>query len=124
MPLHHTQLPDFDSLPPVKGMPHGCAWGLHDSNGQRDQCGTLNLLTPDVVQEAKKEIIKGESVCLNWEMHRILKPGFGRKPLEHRPFHLKPFTANDDELSFNTQSGSQWDGFSQSDRILMLISES
>jgi hypothetical protein len=46
-------------------MPHGCTWGLWDSNGQRDQLGTLNLLTPEVVLQARKEIQLGISVAVN-----------------------------------------------------------
>ena len=40
-----SQLPDFQSLPPVKDMPHGCAWGLFDQEGKRDNLGTLPGLT-------------------------------------------------------------------------------
>ena len=43
----------------------GCAWGLFDKEGKRDQLGTLNLLTPEVVLEAKKEIQTGVSVALS-----------------------------------------------------------
>ena len=108
-----STLPSFRSLPPVKGIPHGCAWGLWDRPGQpRDQCGTLNLLTPQVVVEAKSEIREGNSVVLNWPLSNAKKPGFGRKPLHHKIFDLAPFVANDDEIELNTQMGSQWDGFS------------
>ncbi|KAB8342920.1 hypothetical protein FH972_022517 [Carpinus fangiana] len=103
---------DFDSLPPVKSMPHGCAWGLWDKNGVRDSNGTLNLLTPDVVLAAKAELTEGTSCALNWPMHNIAHPGFGREPLEHKFKHLGPhFEAYDDIVSVNTQAGSQWDGF-------------
>lgn len=51
-------------MPPVKGMPHGVAWGLFDKDGVKDEVGTLNLLTPEVVLEAKKEIKIGKSVVL------------------------------------------------------------
>lgn len=43
---------------------HGTAWGLFDKDGVRDEVGTLNLLTPDVVVEAGKEIKSGKSVVL------------------------------------------------------------
>lgn len=58
------QLPDFDELPPVEGMPQGCAWGIFDKDGQKDIFGTLNLLTPDVVQAASAEVRKGISISL------------------------------------------------------------
>lgn len=60
-------LPNFKSLPAVKDMPHGCAWGLFDTNGKRDNLGTLNLLTPEVVLAAKNEIKTGVSVSVNWQ---------------------------------------------------------
>ena len=62
--MRAQDLPNFKDLPAVKGMPHGCAWGLFDKDGQRDNIGTLNLLTPEVVLEAKKEIQSGISVAL------------------------------------------------------------
>ena len=62
--MRAQDLPDFKDLPAVKGMPHGCAWGLFDKDGKRDNVGTLNLLIPEVVMEAKKEIQIGVSVAL------------------------------------------------------------
>lgn len=59
-----SQLPDFDDLRPVEGMPQGCAWGVFDHDGQKDKLGTLNLLTPDVVQSAAAEIKEGVSISL------------------------------------------------------------
>jgi len=58
-------LPDFKDLPPVEGMPKGCAWGLWDEPGKpKDQLGSLNLLTPEVVREAIKEVKTGERCAL------------------------------------------------------------
>ena len=59
----HKPLPDYDDIPPVKGMPHGCAWGLW-GDGETDQLGSLNLLTPENTIEARKEIQTGVSVSL------------------------------------------------------------
>lgn len=108
-----SDLPCFDDLPPVKGMPHGCAWGLFDRDGKKDHLGCLNLLTPSVVQAALKEACDGESVSLNWPINAIHTPGFFRKGLDHKvlsfqdtPYKLHGF---DDEISFNTQCSSQWD---------------
>lgn len=109
----YTNLPDFDSLPPVKGMPQGCAWGIFDKGGKKDHLGCLNLLTPSVVQNAFKEARDGTSVSLNWPIGAINTPGFGRKGLVHNvltfnkdPFYIHAF---DDEVEFNTQCSSQWD---------------
>jgi hypothetical protein len=56
--------PDFDNLPPVGGMPKGCAWGIFDKAGQKDTLGTLNLLDKETVRNAAQEIKIGESVSL------------------------------------------------------------
>ena len=109
----YKNLPDFDSLPEVKGMPQGCAWGVFDKDGNKDHLGCINLLTPDVVKEAGKEVKEGISVSLNWPIGAINTPGFMRKGLVHKvmsfkegPFNLHGF---DDEVEFNTQCSSQWD---------------
>lgn len=57
-------LPNFDDLPPVEGMPQGCAWGVFDKNGNKDLLGTLNLLTPEVVRDAAAEVRQGLSISL------------------------------------------------------------
>lgn len=112
-PPDFSKLPNFDDLPPVEGMPHGCAWGLFDQDGKKDHLGCLNLLTPPVVQAALKEATDGESVSLNWPINGIHTPGFGRAGLNHKviSFLDSPLKAHgfDDEVSFNTQCSSQWD---------------
>lgn len=37
----YSNIPDFDSLPAVEGMPQGCAWGIFDKNGKKDHLGQL-----------------------------------------------------------------------------------
>ncbi|KAH8595059.1 hypothetical protein B0O99DRAFT_512434 [Bisporella sp. PMI_857] len=110
----YTDLPDFDSLPKVPEMPQGCAWGVFDKDGKKDHLGCINLLTPTVIKEAYKEARDGVSISLNWPMGAIHNPGFQRKPLVHTvisaegpPLHTHGF---DDEVEFNTQCSSQWDG--------------
>ncbi|TGO07378.1 hypothetical protein BTUL_0285g00090 [Botrytis tulipae] len=111
--MYVKDLPSFKDMPTVAGMPHGTAWGLFDKNGERDNCGTINLLTPENTLEASKEIKSGKSVALNWSQDRIHEPGFGREVPNHTIRDLAPFgiKAYDDVISINTQSGSQWDGF-------------
>ena len=91
----------------------GCAWGVFDKEGKKDVLGTLNLLTPDVLKEAYKELKDGVSVSLNWPIGAIKTPGFGRKGLVHKviSFRDTPEAAHgyDDEVEFNTQCSSQWD---------------
>ena len=57
---------------------------MFDKDGKKDVLGTLNLLTPDVVKEAYKELKEGVSVSLNWPIGAIETPGFGRKGLVHK----------------------------------------
>ncbi|KAF9873910.1 hypothetical protein CkaCkLH20_08644 [Colletotrichum karsti] len=108
-------LPDYDDLPPVEGMPKGCAWGLFDKDGKKDTYGTLNLLTPDVVKAAGAEVQDGVSVSLNWSLNGLSKLQVpGRKKLVHKVHTLQSAKLSeavgwDDELEFNTQNSSQWD---------------
>lgn len=57
-------IPDFDHLPKVEGMPQGCAWAIFDKDGKKDLLGTLNLLTPAVVKAAAAEVKDGISISL------------------------------------------------------------
>lgn len=114
MSASQSSFPAFDDLPQVEGQPQGCCWGQHDhkaADGKKDQIGTLNLLTADVVKAASKEIKTGEHVQLDWTLNNVQFPGFGRKEFSQTVIDLKKlgFCALDDELYINTQSGSQWD---------------
>jgi hypothetical protein len=62
-------VPDFDNLPPVEGMPAGCAWGVFDKDGKKDLFGTLNHLTPEVVKAAAAEVKDGVSFSLKYFIH-------------------------------------------------------
>jgi hypothetical protein len=51
---------------------------------------------------------------LDWAYDKIGKPAFGRVGLKQKIINYASITgemAHDDEISFNTQCGSQWDGF-------------
>ncbi|KAH8894569.1 hypothetical protein GQ53DRAFT_716284 [Thozetella sp. PMI_491] len=100
--------PPFQSLPLDKSGPAGNAWGLY---GADDELGALNLLTPEVVAAAASEIKTGERVCLDWKLNKPSRPSFDRPPFVWRLRHNEGKTINDDELQFNTQCSSQWDGF-------------
>jgi hypothetical protein len=69
----YSNIPDYDSLPPVKGMPKGCAWGIFDKDGKKDKFGTLNLITPEIVKEAAKEVKEGVSVSLKYASNNSLR---------------------------------------------------
>jgi hypothetical protein len=38
--------PDFDAMPPVDGMPQGCAWGFFDKDGKKDEIGSMRPPSP------------------------------------------------------------------------------
>ena len=69
-------LPDFDDLPKIEGMPQGCAWGVFDKDRRKDIFGTLNLLTPQVVQAALAEATDDISISLKYEYLIPLRPLF------------------------------------------------
>lgn len=83
---------------------------MFDRDGAKDEVGTLNLLTPDVVKDAAKEVRCGKSVSLNWGLEKIHEPGFGRASLQHKIVNWRekkdyPFFCYDDEITVNTQAG-------------------
>ncbi|KAL6242211.1 hypothetical protein RBB50_010759 [Rhinocladiella similis] len=100
-------IPRFADLPLQKTHPPHSAWGVW---GEEDQLGCLNHLTPDVVLDAAREIRTGRTVGLSWELNQMRIPPWYRIKLKHKLISLAD-CINDDELHFNTQSGSQWDGF-------------
>ncbi|KAF7555023.1 hypothetical protein G7Z17_g2519 [Cylindrodendrum hubeiense] len=78
------------------------------------EAAALNNLSPEIRLEAAKEIIYGQSFQLDWPYEKAGKPAFGRLGLQHKIINYEPITgemAHDDEISLNTQCGSQWDGF-------------
>lgn len=103
-------LPPFNALPLDTQGPPGNAWGLF---GENDELGMLNLLTPDVVAAAAKEIKSGVRFSLDLPLNEPLYPSYGRQAFHHeirgRGHEGRP--VNDDVLHFNTQSSTQWDGF-------------
>ncbi|EPE03562.1 major facilitator superfamily [Ophiostoma piceae UAMH 11346] len=103
----------FTLLPLDKAGPPGNAWGLYGAN---DNLGALNMLTPDTVAQAAKEIRTGDRVSLDWYLNRPNQPSFDRPAFQWKRIVRKTpagadRTVNDDYLAFNTQGSSQWDGF-------------
>lgn len=103
-----AELPSFDDLPLRKDGIPGNTWGLF---GDNDECGMLNLLTPETVHAATKEIQTGIRIPTDLPLDFISKPFFGRAPLQHSIRNKAPRQVNDDSLHFNTQATTQWDGF-------------
>lgn len=110
---NQSHVPDFDSLKDVEGVDYkGCAWGVFDRPGQKDQLGTLNLITPALVaRAAKEEIIDGDRLSLNWGLENLQFPAFGRMLPERKLIDLVPslsFWGFDEQISFSPQTGSHW----------------
>jgi kynurenine formamidase len=101
-------IPSFDELPVRKGAPPESSWGVF---GDTDALGCLNFLTPEGIVEAAKLITNGKVFRLDARIGFAKPPLFGRSSVVHNVSPLGPI-ANDDSLDgFNTQEGSQWDGF-------------
>lgn len=103
-----VELPPFDKLTLDPSGPKGNAWGLF---GKDNNLGMLNLLTPEVVQAAAREIKEGTRFGLDWKLNALGQPSFGRQPFHQKIVNKAPRTVNDDVLTFNTQGSTQWDGF-------------
>ncbi|KAK3369820.1 hypothetical protein B0H63DRAFT_440074 [Podospora didyma] len=104
-----AKTPPFSSLPLQKDGPQGNAWGLF---GPNDKLGTLNRLTPETTLEAVKEIVDGVRISTDLPLGGLgsIHPCFQRQKFQHKIHHMLPRSVNDDILTFNTQSSTQWDG--------------
>jgi hypothetical protein len=126
------EIPDFDSLPEVPGQPQGNAWGLW---GVEDQLGSelerpihlyrtfeyltlylaLNKITPVSKLAAAQEVTAGISVSLDLPLNAFDYVIANRIQFKQVLIDFKKLNGSighDDELHFNTQSSSQWDGLS------------
>ncbi|WVR07263.1 hypothetical protein IAU60_004304 [Kwoniella sp. DSM 27419] len=100
-----ADLPPFAALPIQKDGPPFNAWGLY---GPSDELGRLNLITPEAVKRGADTVAEGVTISLNLPL--------SFPPLHPRREHLSHDIkcsghSNDDVLTFNTQSSTQWDGF-------------
>ncbi|KIW84525.1 hypothetical protein Z517_03775 [Fonsecaea pedrosoi CBS 271.37] len=105
---HFPNLADLEQIP---GAPKHAAWFW----GENDELGRLNLLTARRVADAARLIRTGERVALNFPLDYPDPPFFGRETFKHRLKQLNE-SSYDDLYDFNSQSGSQWDGYRHSIR--------
>jgi kynurenine formamidase len=105
--MRSDDLPSFDELPAKEGAPAESSWGVF---GDDDGIGCLNFLTPGGVVAAARLVRDGKVFRLDAKLGFADPPLFGRAGMTHTIVPLGPL-ANDDVLdSYNTQSGTQWDG--------------
>lgn len=102
-----TAVIQFDSLPLDPSGPRGNSWGRF---GAKDELGTLNFLTPEVIVEAAKEIRTGVRISLDWPLSMPSYPSFNRNPFQQELVLRSPNCVYDDILTFNSQGSTQWDG--------------
>lgn len=108
MAAKDTATVPFDALPFDPKGPRGNAWGRF---GPKDELGTLNFLTPEVIVEAAREIRTGVRISLDWPLSMPSYPSFNRDPFKQQIILRHPNCIYDDILSFNSQGSTQWDGF-------------
>lgn len=75
----------------------------------------LNKITPEARTAAAQEIKAGKSVSLDLPLNAFTHVIANRIQFEHKVIDFKTMNGaigHDDELRFNTQSSSQWDGLS------------
>ena len=106
--LDWDKIPSFDQLPAKAGAPPESSWGVF---GDDDPFGCLNFLTPQGVVDAAQLVQNGKVFRLDAKIGFAKPALFGRAGVSHQVLALAPF-ANDDLLNnYNTQEGSQSDGF-------------
>jgi len=102
------KLPSYDALPVRPGAPKGAAWGVF---GDRDEVGTINLLTPQRVKAATASIRTGKVFALNLPIDVPSPPLFTRGAHRHtiKIFEGADFVLDDYLDNFYPQASSQWD---------------
>ena len=99
------ELPAYRDLPIRDDLPPRSAWGVFAD-------GRLGAQPPRLAEATAGLAcaVAGEVHALTLDLSIPDPPLFGRGALSHRVLGVSG-ESHDDELSFNTQSSSQWDGF-------------
>jgi hypothetical protein len=99
-------LPAYDDLPLFDGLDVRHARGLF---GADDRLGSINLLTPDVVAAAAREVRTGAMFPLDLPLDLPNPPLFGRQQYRHEVFALNRHEMDDRLHDFHPQASTQWD---------------
>jgi len=105
------KFPRFAELPVKAGAPKESSWGVF---GDDDELGCLNFLSPEGIIDAARLVQKGKVFRLDTRINYAKPPLFARAPARHNIIKFDQFglLGHDDSLdNYNTQEGSQWDGF-------------
>ena len=98
-------VPRYAELPIDPRHPARSAWGVF---GDRDEIGTLNLVTERHVAHAASLVRRGRVFSLNWDLELPDPAILGRRTLRHTLIDLDVGT-DDRYDSFYPQASSQWD---------------
>jgi len=101
-------IPAFDDLKCLGRTGLRVSWEVF---GENDSLGTLNLLTPDAVVNARAEIVTGDRFALSVPLSQPDPPTHRRRPYKHEIVQLNRNTWDDRLHDFSLQGSSQWDGF-------------
>ncbi len=101
-----VDLPAYADLPIRDDLPPRSAWGVFADG----RLGAISLLGPAEATAGLACAVAGEVHALTLDLSLPDPPLFGRGALSHRVLGVAG-ESHDDELTFNTQSSSQWDGF-------------
>jgi len=99
-------LPDYDDLPFLPGLDIRHAWGVF---GEGDVLGSINLVTPERVAAAAREVRTGAMFPLDLPMNLPDPPMFGRQPYTHTVFALNRHEMDDRLDGYHPQGSTQWD---------------
>jgi hypothetical protein len=105
---NQAQIPSYDELPRIEGLDLPYSW---DFFGRADELGTLNYLTPGLIQRASAQVVDGTVVSLNLPTDQPNPPLFGRETYTHEQFWVDRNTWDEKLDGYYPQSSTQWDGF-------------
>lgn len=105
--LSAKDLPNYDELTLIPELGSRHAWGLF---GADDAVGRLNLLTPEVLIAAAREIQRGDTFNLTMPLNEPNPPwSASREQYRHEVFAPNRNSQDDYVDNFYLQGSSQWD---------------
>lgn len=99
-------MPEYSELPQVGDSGFRSAWGVF---GEKDNLGTLNLLTPQRRLNALGLATQGITVNLDHQLNLPLSILSHRRPYSHNIFEIMPGYLDETLDQLSPQLSSQWD---------------